>query len=118
MRNRNVRRLAGLVLLTGAIVSLLSSAMASPPAKERYMITAPHTEAECVKALEEASKVEGKFLEKCDWGCMAGDHTCYVILEGKDEASVKEMLPTSFADAKVVRLNKFTRDQIASFHKK
>jgi hypothetical protein len=91
---------------------------ASPNAHSRFLITAHHTKEECVKTLDEAKEVGATFLNQCDWGCVAGDHTAYVILEGKDEASVRKSLPKSWAGAKITPLNKFTTDQIAAFHQK
>ena len=47
-----------------------------------------------------------------------GDHTTYVVLEAKDEPTLKKMIPSSWSKAKIVKLNKFSAEQIASFHKK
>jgi len=106
-----------LSILVPAIVLLLNVSLASDKGP-RFFVSAPHTKEECVKTLDEAKAVSPGFLNKCDWGCMAGDHTCYLVLEGKDEAAVLNMLPASMKNAKIVRLNKFTAEQIATFHKK
>ena len=92
----------------------------SPPASgaSRFFVTESHTKEECLKALDDAKAVGTGFLNKCDWGCMAGDHTAYLILEGKDEAAVRKSLPAAWSNANIVKLNKFTAEQIASFHKK
>jgi hypothetical protein len=50
---------------------------------------------------------------------MAGDHTGYAIVEARSESEVKGTIPTFLAGkARVVKLNKFTPDQIREFHKK
>ncbi len=102
------------VLLSGQI------ALASnPPAeKSRFLILASHTPEECVKTLDDVSKLSTKLLAKFDWGCMAGDHTGYAIVEARDEAAVKAMLPMSMQNARIVKLNKFTAAEIKSFHEK
>jgi hypothetical protein len=49
---------------------------------------------------------------------MAGDHTGYAVIEAKDEAAARAMLPPSLKDVRLVNVTKFTREQIKSFHKK
>ena len=84
----------------------------------KFMVTAPHTPEECLKTLDEVNTQGSKALDQWEWGCMAGDHTGYAILEGKDEAAVRAMLPPSMQNAKIVKLNKFTAAQIKAFHEK
>ena len=76
---------------------------------------APYPE-DCLKVLDETELKNQKLLGKFDWGCMAGDHTGYANIEGKDEAAVKEMLRASMQNARPVKLNKFTAAEIKSFH--
>jgi hypothetical protein len=104
------------VLLLLLMATAATSVLASP--QPRFLVIANHTKEECVNALDEVKATGTKLLEKCDWGCMAGDHTCYIILEAKDEISLKKMLPGSWNSARITPLNKFTASQIASFHKK
>ena len=95
---------------------LLTGTASAVAANSRFLVTAPHTKEECLKALDDVKAVGTKLLSKTDWGCMAGDHTGYVILEAKDEAAVKRMIPASWSDARIVKLNKFTVKEIESFH--
>lgn len=99
---------------------LVVMGVASPASSKdsRYLVTVPHTKEECLRALDEINAVGGTFLDRCDFGCMSGDHTTYVVLEAKDEPTLKKMIPSSWSKAKIVKLNKFTAEQIASFHKK
>lgn len=101
-----------------AALFLIPPDQASASSGSRFIVVAPHTKEQCLKALDDVKAMGNKLLEKCDWGCMAGDHTCYVVLEGKDEAAVRKMLPGDWSNATVQKLNKFTAAQIASFHKK
>jgi hypothetical protein len=58
-------------------------------------------------------------LDKYEWGCMAGDHAGYAIMEAGSEIEVKKTIPSFLVGkAKVTRLNRFTVAQIRDFHKK
>ena len=83
---------------------------------DRYLIEAKHTPEECLKTLDELSAKSSKLLSKFDWGCMAGDHTGYAMVEAESDAAVKAMLPPSMQNAHIVKLNKFTPEQIKTFH--
>jgi len=102
-----------------ATVFLVAFAATFALAKDaRFIVVAHHTPEECLKALDEVSAKGTSLLAKFDWGCMAGDHTGYAIIEAKDEVGVKAMLPASMQNAEIVKLNKFTVEQIKSFHEK
>jgi len=50
---------------------------------------------------------------------MAGDHTGYAIVEARSESEVRETIPVFLAGkARVIKLNKFTPEQIREFHTK
>jgi hypothetical protein len=56
-------------------------------------------------------------LNRFDWGCKAGEHMGWVILEAQDEATALKMLPTTIRDdARAIRLNKFTVEEVKAFH--
>jgi len=58
-------------------------------------------------------------LDKMEWGYMAGDHTGYAVADAVSEEAARNLLPASErAQAKVIKLNKFTAEQIKSFHNK
>ena len=105
------------ILIVG--VFLLTAVGFTPAqAGERFQVISRHTPENCLKVLDEVSAKNPKLLSRFDWGCMAGDHTGYAVVEAKDEAGVKAMLPAGMQDAKIVKLNKFTTEQIKSFHEK
>jgi hypothetical protein len=83
-----------------------------------YLIKFTHTKESCLAALEKISKDDEKLLAKIDWGCMSGDHTGYMMVSGKDEKSVKDMIAKSIRDQVTIeKVDKFTKEQIESYHK-
>jgi hypothetical protein len=114
-----LKAVARLVLVTLFIVAVSAAGESPKDAKgTRFFVRVSHTPEECLKTLDEVSAKSKELLAKFDWGCMAGDHTGYAILEGKDEMAVKQMLPADMQNAKIQKLNKFTAEQIKSFHEK
>jgi len=84
----------------------------------RFLIEAPHTAAQCLQALDEVLAKGPDTLAKYDWGCMAGDHRGWTTVEAPSESEARNMIPSSQrAKAKIVKVNKFTPQEIASFHK-
>lgn len=86
---------------------------------DRYFIESPHTPQECLRALDEILEKGPSALAKYEWGCMAGDHTGYSIVEARSTTEASESVPTFLrGKARVVKLNRFTPEQIREFHKK
>ena len=86
---------------------------------ERYLIQSPHTPPECLRALDEILAKGPGSLARYEWGCMAGDHTGYAIVEARSETEARESVPEFLrGKARLVKLNKFTPEQIREFHKK
>jgi hypothetical protein len=85
----------------------------------KYMIESPHTKEDCLRALDEIVAQDPRFLQKFDFGCMAGVHTGWAIVDAGSESAARNMLPSFLrAKARVTGLNKFTPEQIKSFHEK
>ncbi len=83
----------------------------------RYFIESPHTKEECLTALDEALAKGPDVLGEFDWGCMAGDHTAYGVVEARTEAEAREMVPAIVrSKARIVTVDKVTPDMIRSFH--
>jgi len=83
----------------------------------RYLIELTHGDeyVACVKALRAIERLGSHFVTHADWGCRDGTHAGWLIaeLDSRDEAL--QMVPPELRhDARVVELNKFTREQIAS----
>ncbi|MFZ2224364.1 MAG: hypothetical protein WAV26_06720 [Candidatus Deferrimicrobium sp.] len=86
---------------------------------DRYFVELPHTPGECLRALDEILAKGPGVLDKYEWGCMNGDDTGYAIVEARSESEVKATIPAFLGGkARIVKLNKFTPDQIREFHKK
>jgi len=85
----------------------------------KYLIKLPHTSAECLKPLHEVAPKSSQLLPKIYWGCEAGDHTGYAIVDAKSESAAKEMITATNirAKASVTEVKKLTVKDIESFHK-
>ena len=85
----------------------------------RYLIESPHTQQECLRALDEILSKGPPALAGWEWGCMAGDHTGYTIVEAERDSEARETVPSFLrGKARVIGLNRFTPEQIREFHKK
>ena len=103
-----------------AIVAVIASTAvsAAPSGEETYLIMSPHTKESCLADLDAVLAETPQLLDSIEWGCMSGDHTGYLIVQAESEDAARQMLPTSLRkDAKIIRLNQFSADQIRSFHK-
>lgn len=88
-------------------------------AMARYFVESPHTPEECLRALDEILEKGPGVLAEYEWGCMTGDHTGYAIVDAGSESEAKATIPPFLAGkSRVVKLNKFTPEQIREFHKK
>ncbi len=84
---------------------------------ERYIVESPHSKEECLRALDEILAEGPAVLNKFDWGCQTGDHTGYALVDAENEISVRNMIPSFLrTKARVVKVGKFTPEQIRSFH--
>lgn len=85
----------------------------------RYFIETKHTPEECLRALDEVLAMGPTVLDRFEWGCMADDHTGYAMTEADKDYEAWDLVPEFLRHkARVIKLNRFTPDQIRSFHKK
>ena len=61
---------------------------------KRYLIETPHKTEDCLKALDEELAKGPEVLGKFDYGCMAGDHTGYAIIDAKTHEDAVKIVPT------------------------
>ncbi len=83
----------------------------------RYLIEIPHEDHHdtCVRALRTIEKYGAHLLTQADWGCKAGTHCCWLIAEVSNRDEAMHVVPPEFRqEARIVELNKFTREEIAS----
>jgi hypothetical protein len=105
----------GLLFVAILVAAVMNSAAAKD---QRFLVITTHTPETCLAALDAVDARGEKFLSKFDWGCMVNDHTGYAVIEAKDMAAARAMLPSELKDARIVKIGKFTREQIRSFHEK
>jgi hypothetical protein len=85
----------------------------------RYLIESPHTEAECLDALDQILAQGDASLAKWDWGCMVDDHRGWAIVEADSEAAARKTLPNILRKkARIVEVDKFTRKDLEGIHKR
>ena len=82
---------------------------------DRFLIIAPHTAGDCVKALRQVEATG--YITHFDWGCKDGDHTGWAVVEAENATQALMSVPTfNRPDAKAVKLTKFTPDEVRSMH--
>ena len=85
----------------------------------QYLIESPHTKEECLQALDEVLAQGPELLAKFDWGCGADEHTGWATVEAASESAARNLVPSFLrSKARIVPVNKFTPEQIRSYHKK
>jgi hypothetical protein len=81
----------------------------------RFLIEVPH-EAErvaCARVVEIFPKTGSHFLTHADWRCLDGDHKAWIIAEVDSKEETRSILPPILrSQAKIVRLNYFTLEEI------
>lgn len=85
---------------------------------ERFLIELTHEEdhESCVRALAATERHGGHFATNVEWGCKAGVHSGWLIVDLDHEYQAKQMIAPEFRDdARIVKLDKFTRDEILSW---
>ena len=82
---------------------------------DRYLIETPHTNANCLMLLD-ALTARG-YLHNFDWGCEAGIHSGWAIIEAENEAQARLSVPPLVRNlARIVRLNKFSDEDVTALH--
>ncbi len=83
----------------------------------KYLIHATHEPLECVKFLNSYLQAGSHYLTHAEWGCHAGVHEEWMIVEAEDDAGAALMVPPVLRNqATVVKLNRFTPDDIRAMH--
>jgi len=81
----------------------------------RFLIEVPHEEevTACARAVEFFLKTGSHFLSHTDWGCKDGVHKAWIIVEVDSKEDARNIVPPVFRpQAKIVRLNRFTIEEI------
>jgi hypothetical protein len=86
---------------------------------KRFLIESPHKAEDCLRALDEELAKGPEVLGKFEYGCMAGDHAGYAIVDAESRGDAIKFIPAFLQDgAKVVEVGKYTPAMIRSFHEK
>jgi hypothetical protein len=82
----------------------------------RFFIEVPHEaeESACLKAVRAFLRTGSHFLTHADWGCKDGEHKAWMIVDVESKNDATMIVPIPYrADAKVVKLNYFTMDEVS-----
>ena len=111
--------------LAAAALVLTAPSMAQEAQKpeghhmEQFMVVEKHTPKDCLKMLDAVETKGGMgLLDKFEWGCKSGDHTGYALVDASSEAAVREMLPASMKDVRIIKVTRFTPAEVKSLHEK
>ncbi len=83
----------------------------------RFLIELTHEDEHtaCLKALRAIERYGAHLLTAMDWGCKVGTHSGWLIAEVDNRDEAARLVPPEFRkEARIVELNKFTREEIAS----
>ena len=84
----------------------------------KYLVESPHTKEECLRELDGLAAKGNDVLMKFSWGCMAGEHTGYAILEADSEAAARSVVPEVVrSKVRVHPVSTFTAKDIEKFHR-
>lgn len=81
----------------------------------RFLIETRHESGHegCVRALDAITKFGSHLATHAEFGCEVGEHVGWIIVEVDDEETAHQMIPPQFrSGARVVRLRKWTREEI------
>ncbi len=81
----------------------------------RFLIEVPHEpeRVACARVVEIFLKTGSHFLTHADWGCLDGEHKAWVIADVASKEEARSILPPTLrSQAKIVKLNYFTLEEI------
>ena len=81
----------------------------------RFLIEVPHEESTlaCARVVDVFLKTGSHFLSNADWGCKDGVHKAWMVVDVGNKEEARHIVPPAFrAEARVVKLNKFTIEEV------
>ena len=82
---------------------------------QRFLIETPHDELNCKLLLSQVESMG--YLHSFDWGCDAGVHSGWAIIEAESEAEARLAVPYLVRNtARVIPIIKYTPDQARKLH--
>ena len=83
----------------------------------KYLIHAQHEPESCIKLLDSYMQAGAHYLTHTEWGCKAGVHEQWLIVEADDDKAAMLLVPPIIRqEAHLVGLNQFTPDEIRGLH--
>jgi hypothetical protein len=82
---------------------------------DRFLIEVPHEPEtrECALAVQVFLTTGSHFLKNAEWGCLDGEHKGWIIVELDNKEEARNILPPNYrSQAKIVKLNKFSIEEI------
>jgi hypothetical protein len=82
---------------------------------KQFLVISPHAAGECIKALKQVYAMG--YLTHFYWGCKAGDHCGYMILEADTSSEAIMVVPSFLREkARAIQLNQFNPNEIEKLH--
>ena len=81
----------------------------------RFLVEVPHSPdtLACARVIQVFLNTGSHFLTHADWGCLDGVHSAWFIADADSKEEARDIVPPPYrADAKVVKLTKFTMEQV------
>ncbi len=81
----------------------------------RYLIEVEHESdaVACLRAIQIFLQTGSHFLTNADWGCMDGEHRCWMVIEAESKEEARFFLPPAFRpQARLIRLDKFRLEEV------
>jgi len=80
-----------------------------------YLVESQHAPEDCRHVVDQFI-IHGH-INNFDWGCVAGVHTAWAMIEAEDESQALLTVPVRLrSKARAVRLNKFTPQTVEEQH--
>ncbi len=77
----------------------------------QFLVVSPHTKEDCTKVVKLTLAIG--YLTHFHWGCKAGDHTAYAIIEAENEQEALLSIPTVVRNkAKAIRVVQFDPNEV------
>jgi hypothetical protein len=84
----------------------------------RFLIEVPHEgkAKECALAVKVLLSSGSHYLTHAEFGCLDGEHKAWIIIDTDTKEEAKFIIPPAFRSrAKIVKLNKFSLEEIDKF---
>ncbi|UCD65662.1 MAG: hypothetical protein JSW69_06500 [Deltaproteobacteria bacterium] len=81
----------------------------------KFLIEVPHEEEllACAQVVESFLNYGSHFATNADWGCSDGVHKAWITIDTDSKEDARNILPPAYRkQATIVKLNKFTMEEI------